>query len=85
MDMNNNFLKGVLFMNFSGSNQKNVMMIGNRIFVDGQELPPCPGKGYNSTIVDGKIYVNGWEWIEGKDGKEGKWKRTLKALWYKWF
>lgn len=85
MDMSNNFLKGVLFMNFSGSNQKNVMILGDKVFVDGKELPPCPGKGHNSTIVNGKVYVDGWEWIEGKDGEEGKWKRTLKALWYKWF
>lgn len=55
--------------------------IGNKIFIDDVEVPPVisSSKGTNSTIIDGKLYVNGYEW------KDGYWKRTLKAFWYNLF
>jgi hypothetical protein len=36
-------------------------------------------KGNNSTIINDKIYIDGFELVDGE------WKRTLKALWYKIF
>lgn len=36
-------------------------------------------KGNNSTQINGKVYIDGYELIKGK------WKKTLKALWYKLF
>ena len=42
-------------------------------------MPPCPGKGHNSTIINNKVYLNGYELVDGK------WKKTLRALWHKWF
>lgn len=54
----------------------NYMVVGNKVTINGVELPPVPSKGYNSTIINGNVYVDGYEF------KNGKWKRTLKALWY---
>lgn len=56
-----------------------VVVIGNEVTINGVKMPPCPTKGYNSTIVNNKVYLNGYELVNGK------WKKTLKALWYKWF
>lgn len=55
-----------------------VAVIGNEVIIDGVKMPPCPAQGHNSTIIGNKIYLNGYELINGK------WKKTLRALWYKW-
>ena len=54
-------------------------VIGNKGTINGVELPPVPSKGYNNTVINGKVYIDGYEW------KNGKWKRTLRALWHLWF
>lgn len=59
-------------MNIQISNSCTV--IGNRVTINGVELPPVPSKGYCSTVIDGKVYIDGYEF------KNGKWKRTLRAL-----
>ena len=51
-------------------------VIGNQVWINGVKLPPAPCKGYSSTMIDGKVYLDGYEF------KNGKWKRTLRALWY---
>lgn len=56
-----------------------VVVIGNEVTINGIKMPPCPAKGRNSTIINNKIYIDGYELVNGK------WKRTLKALWHKWF
>lgn len=56
-----------------------VVVIGNEVIINGVHMPPCPGKGHNSTIVNNKVYLNGYELVNGQ------WKKTLRALWYKWF
>ena len=56
-----------------------LVVVGNEVTINGVKMPPCPAKGHNSTIIDNKVYLNGYELVNGK------WKRTLKALWYKWF
>lgn len=55
-----------------------IIQINGKIIVDGIEIPPCPSKSkcYNSTIIGNKIYMNGYEF------KDGKWVRSLKALWH---
>ena len=57
----------------------NCIVRGNHVIINGVELPPVPSKGYNSTVVNGKVYIDGYEF------KNGKWKRTLIALWHLWF
>ena len=56
----------------------NVLQINGRIIINGVETPPCPSKSKNvsSKVVNGKVYVNGYEF------KDGQWKRTLSALWH---
>jgi hypothetical protein len=55
-----------------------IAQINGRVIVDGVELPPCPSKSKSvkSCIINGKIYVNGFEF------KNGEWKPTLSALWH---
>ena len=52
---------------------------GNRVIINGVELPPVPSSGNNSTVINGKVYIDGYEF------KRGKWRRTLSALWHLWF
>lgn len=66
-------------MNIQQSN--NCTVIGNRVWINGKELPPVPTKHkyYSVTQINGKVYIDGYEF------KKGKWRRTLKALWHMWF
>lgn len=52
------------------------VIINNRVCIAGQELPPAPGDNRNITVINNKVYINGYEW------KDNQWKRTLKAMWY---
>lgn len=56
-----------------------VVVIGNEVTINGVKMPPCPGNGHNSTIINNKVYLNGYELVDGE------WKKTLMALWHKWF
>ena len=55
------------------------IVIGNQVTINGTMLPPAPCKGNNSTVVDGNVFLDGYEF------KKGKWRRTLRALWHMWF
>lgn len=57
----------------------NVVIINNEVYINGEKMPSSPTKGNNSTIVNNKVFIDGYELVNGK------WKRTLRALWYKWF
>ena len=35
--------------------------------------------GHNTTQINGKVYIDGYEY------KKGKWRKTFKALWHLWF
>lgn len=61
------------------SSNSGTVVIGNEVIINGVKMPPCPAPGHNSTIIDNKVYLNGYELVDGK------WKRTLSALWHKWF
>ena len=65
-------------MNIQYSHNENVVIITNRVWINGEELPPVPTKRKNhcSTQINGKVYIDGYEF------KKGKWRRTLKALWH---
>jgi len=48
--------------------------------INGYKYPfPRRMKGRTVSQVNGKIYIDGYEF------KNGKFKKTLKALYYKWF
>ena len=57
----------------------NCVVIGNRVWINGEELPPCPLNGHNTTQINGKLYIDGYDY------KKGKWRKTFKALWHLWF
>ena len=61
------------------STYSGVIVIGNEVTINGVKMPPCPAKGHNSTIINDKVYLNGYELVNGE------WKKTLRALWHKWF
>lgn len=71
---NNNIIKNSVI-----SSDSNIVIIGNEVIINGIKMPRCPAKGHSSTIIDNKVYLNGYELINGE------WKRTLRALWHKWF
>ena len=50
-------------------------IVDNEIWINGIKVYK-PSKGNNTTIINNKIYVDGYEY------KDGQWKRTLKALWH---
>lgn len=55
-----------------------VMIINNEVYIDGNKVPDVSKskRGANITTTDSKVYVNGYEY------KNGKWKRTLGALFH---
>lgn len=55
-----------------------LIMSDNSVVINGVEYF-LPGRGCNSTIIDGKVFVNGYEL------KNGKWKKTIKAIFHKYF
>ena len=71
--------QGNVIKNSVISSNSGVAVIGNEVVINGVKLPPCPAKGYNSTVINNKVYLNGYEFVNGK------WKKTLRALWHKLF
>lgn len=49
------------------------------IIVNGIKLPSPPTKCWNVTTINSKVYIDGYEY------KNGKWKKTLRAWWHLWF
>ena len=49
------------------------------IIVNGIKLPHPPTGCYSVTNINGKVYIDGYEY------KNGKWKKTLRAWWHLWF
>ena len=37
-----------------------VVIIGNEVTINGVKMPPCPAKGHNSTVINNKVYLNGY-------------------------
>lgn len=54
-------------------------VIDGTVVVNGVELPPPPTKCRSTTIINNKVYIDGYEF------KNGKWKKTLRAWWHLWF
>lgn len=54
----------------------------SHIILNGETIPLPPGrrgKRTTTTVINDRVYVNGYEYIGGK------WKRTLKAIWHHLF
>lgn len=54
-------------------------IINGTVIVNGVELPPPPTGCYSTTVINNKVYIDGYEF------KNGKWKKTLRAWWHLWF
>ena len=67
---------------YFGCDKHSQWIINGDIWIDGKRIASAPksksGKT-SSTVINDKIYVNGYEY------KNGEWKRTLAALWHLWF
>ena len=60
--------------------QNGVRVRNGYVEIDNKPLPRCPAKNYSHvTVINKHVYIGGYEF------KNGKWKRTLKALWYNLF
>ena len=56
-----------------------ILTSDGRMILNGEEIPKPPTKMNNTTMINGKVFVGGYEY------KDGKWKRTLKAWFHKYF
>ena len=60
----------------------NCIISDSKIIINGEQVPPVPGKNgkYNNvTTINGQVYIDGYEFVNGQ------WKKTFRALWHKWF
>ena len=78
--MKNTLGDELMYNSNSVRNNENVIIVGNKgVFINGKEYPLPDGKSTNSTIIDNHVVVNGYEL------KNGKWKKTLRAIFHKYF
>lgn len=71
--------QGTVIKNSVISSNCDYIVAGNEVTINGVKMPPCPAKGRRSTVINNKVYIDGYELVDGK------WKKTLRALWHKWF
>lgn len=61
-------------------NDENVITIGDKaVFVNGERFPLPNEKCSSSTVIDNHIFIDGYEL------KNGKWKKTPRAIFHKYF
>lgn len=54
-----------------------VCIINDMIYINNKYIQPPPMRNAkNITIINDKIFMNGFEY------KNGRWERTLRALWH---
>lgn len=55
------------------------LIMGQEITVDGKKIPNPPGNGHNISIINDRVFANGYEY------KNGEWVKTFWAMWHKYF
>lgn len=50
-----------------------------KLILNGKEIPKPPVKMNNIVMIDGNVFVGGYEL------KNGEWERTLRGLFHKYF
>ena len=56
-----------------------VYVCNGEVIINGIKLPLPPTNCNNITTINNKVYIDGYEF------KNGKWKKTIRAWWHLWF
>ena len=57
----------------------NVIIENKTVYIHGKKLPECPAKGNSITVINDKVFIDGYEF------KKGKWRKTFRAWFHKYF
>lgn len=75
---------GYVYMSQTSSNNTqisgNTVISNNEMIINGERVPRPPCELVNITIIDDKVYVDGWGYVG-----QGEWRKTFKAFWHKYF
>ena len=68
-------------MNYMSQNGKEIIIDNNNLYYQGEKypLPKICKSGSRVTMINDKVFINGYEF------KDGKFKKTLRALFHKYF
>lgn len=55
------------------------LILGEEIIANGKIIPKPPGNSHNISIINDRVFANGYE------HKNGEWVKTLLAMWHKYF
>lgn len=55
------------------------LIMGKEISVNGKKIPNPPGNGHNISIINGRVFANGYEY------RDEKWVKTFWSIWHKYF
>lgn len=55
------------------------LIMGKEISVNGKKIPNPTGNGHNISIINDRVFANGYEYRNGERVK------TLLAMWHKYF
>lgn len=63
----------------NGNKFVNCQISDGKLIISGKEVQKPPTKMNSTTMINGEVFVDGYEY------KDGKWKRTFRALFHKYF
>lgn len=55
------------------------LILGEEIMVNGKKIPRPPGNGQNISIINDRVFANGYEY------RDSQWIKTFSAMWHKYF
>lgn len=55
------------------------LILGKKIIVNGKRIPEPPRDGHNISIINDRVFANGYEY------KDGEWVKTFSGIWHKYF
>ena len=60
----------------SNINMRGTIISKDRVVLNGVEYKPPKGKANYISVINNKVYIDGYELVNGE------WKRTLNAIWH---
>lgn len=54
------------------------LIIGEEIIVNGKNIPSPPENERNISIINNRVFADGYEYLDGK------WVKTFAAMWHKY-